>query len=81
LVDARARYLDPTILYPIESVLYRGVVTRGLGNYYRKNGYDSLRFLFYIVTSGFDGEYTESNQRLMQTPAWASPQKWRVPMH
>ena len=37
MVDARARYLDPTILYPIESMLYGGVVTRGLGNYYRKN--------------------------------------------
>ena len=32
----------------------------------------------YFAKSGFDGEHTESNHRLIWTPAWASPQKWRV---
>jgi hypothetical protein len=63
--DAPPRYLDPTILYPIESMLHGGVGTAGLGNYYRKYGNDSLRFPFYFVISGFDGEHTESNHRLM----------------
>jgi len=32
-----------------------------------------------LVKSGFGGEHTESNHRLMYTCAWASPQKWRAP--
>jgi len=63
--DAPARYVDPKILYPIESMPYGGVGTAGLGNHYRKYGYDFLLFLFYFVIFGFDGEHTETNQRLM----------------
>ena len=32
-----------------------------------------------LVKSGLGGEHTDSNQRLMYTWAWASPQKWRAP--
>ena len=33
-----------------------------------------------LVKSGFGGEHTESNHRLMYTWACASPQKWRAPL-
>ena len=32
-----------------------------------------------LVKSGFAGEHSESNQRLMYTWAWPSPQKCRAP--
>ena len=32
-----------------------------------------------LVKSGFGGEQNESNQRLMYTCAWPSPQKCRAP--
>jgi hypothetical protein len=45
----------------------------------RHAGHDAPPSFSYFVKCGFDGEYTESNHRLISTPAWASPQKWRVP--